>query len=1142
MTKEFDLINSPLFGTHLIEASAGTGKTFTIAFLVLRLLVEREMKIGEILVLTYTNNATDELRRRIRTFLKKAIESITSENEVEKPFEALRDKYKGDEKASRFFSDALRDFDEAAIHTIHSFCRKVLDDHSFESNRRRPEEIVSDQSPWIGELLADFWRRHLYPLPMEAFAILFNKKKTFLSDIQKLAIKIPKDPITQLEDEIEVKTPPTAFSLRKRFEELKDLWQKEREEIAGEIEKAKEVDVKSFGNLLPSLESFFSSNFAFPLWEEIMKFDPEKKLKKDATILTHRFFLLLLDFKEEAKRFQREVEEYYPSLLYNLYLTLKNELPRRKLKEGIYAFEDLLVELYRSSQRVKDAVRKKYRAALVDEFQDTDPIQYEIIRNFFDGEDSFLVFIGDPRQAIYSFRGADLFTYLTAREGLSQIHTLSQNHRSTSGLVEAINTIFSRHDETFVFPEVKFLRSSSSGNTPPISWPGESKAPLEFWYLEEADTDLITSALASEIQRLLSAGSQGKILIGEKPLSPDDIAILVADRYEARDVRAKLKQQGINCVFQRMGYLFETREAKEILRIIRAVLEPHRSELVRAALATSILGFTGPDLLGREEETYYQDFIRYRTLWEKDGFLTMFRELLREKEVRKRLLSLPEGERRLTNVLHLGEVIARAEEKERLTPNGLPKWIIRNMERDSSSQNEYELRLERDTGAVRISTIHGAKGLEFPIVFCPFLWKTKKKGKEPDLIRYHKREDASWKPIFSLRGHGEGKERARKEAQAEDCRRIYVALTRACFRLYVVFVGKGKEERALNFILGLPDDVTEENFRGFIQELSQKSGGNIAFRYITHEPDESLLPAAAPHYPFSLQVREPPDISRRIETMASFTYFISQRSLEHVEDIEADLTPNTPPPVGEVDAIFTLPSGVEMGIFIHRIMEQISATHLDEAEVLAIIDRNLRFFGHPAGWRLPLWEMVKRVFNTPLDGGGKITLSSIAPTERLAEMAFTLPMGETTGELLSSLFNESPIGNRLNKLQLQITHGFLRGFIDLVFRHEDKYYLVDWKTNHLGYTYADYAAERLEGVMQEHLYHLQFHLYLLALHRHLKRTLRGYNYERHVGGVFYLFVRGINPTQEGRTGIYSALPSREIIEKMEVCLLEGNGK
>ncbi|MCX7983036.1 MAG: exodeoxyribonuclease V subunit beta [Syntrophales bacterium] len=1165
--KTFDLLNSPLEGTHLIEAGAGTGKTYAIAFLFLRLLIEKKLKIGEILVLTYTNNATDELRDRIRTYIKRTLDTIAGKEELDAAFLRLREGLVDHTAAKRLLKEALRDFDEAAIFTIHGFCHKVLKDFAFECGCPMKTEVVEDDAPTKIALFFDFWRRHFYHLPTELLSAFHARIPKLFPLLMEIALNFPRDPSIIFKIPDETTHPPDLDRLRSLFTEIFHVWQEEKALIVEEICRITENKREE---IISKLSFYFSDTRYFPLLVGTENLALSKYTKKKKSLLSHRFFRLLDEFESARKKVVEDANRYLNHLIHRLLLSMRNELPTLKGRLRELSFDDLLLELHRSitdnntGPLLKKAIKEHYKAALVDEFQDTDPVQYEIIKSIFEGESS-LFLIGDPRQAIYSFRGADLFTYVSARQQLNEnnIYTLTDNHRSTPGLIKAVNSIFSNHPNPFVFPEIKFIPSRSSSKKA-FFWPAQmNPSPLQLWYFKDdylesknikKSTDrlrkLMAIHLASEVGCLLEAGSRGEAKLDGKPLEPEDIVILVRHRYDATIVQQTLSDMGIKSVFQRMGPLFETEEARACFLLLQAILEPHRRDLLKAALSTDIMGQTASEIFSDDGERYFTSFNRYRFLWERKGFLPMFRELIREHHVRERLLMTENGERKLTNLLQLGEILHEREAKEALLPSDLVKWLSDKINDDKKRVSEYELRLESDEGAVVISTIHGAKGLEFPVVFCPYLWIPVRKERNDEAFTvYHETDGHKWHKTLSIEKTQDIKELAWRETFAEECRLLYVALTRAVYRCYVFW---GRVPRAntspLAYVLHYrTGDVRFDDLAKFMEELEEKdiiedlytlsrlSSEEVHFAMIEDLPVTHRYEGAR-EKTGEFKIRTAPDISRRVEKTVSFTLLTTRREEEDYLDLDLPSPLATPPE--HVDPVFLFPSGLRAGLVLHRIMEKLDYANFSKDRALSEIRENLRLFGFSSDWEGAIWLMISRALTTPLDGSdGKIILSHVRPQDRLPELSFTLPVTRLTIEKLSAPFTQTAFAEYIDRLSFPPYKGFLRGFIDLVFRFEGRYYLLDWKTNHLGYEFTDYTPARLETIMGDHFYFLQYHFYLLALHQHLKRTLSNYDYEEHMGGIFYVFMRGINPDPQIRSGIYEDLPPLERIKQLEQALL-----
>jgi exodeoxyribonuclease V beta subunit len=419
------------------------------------------------------------------------------------------------------------------------------------------------------------------------------------------------------------------------------------------------------------------------------------------------------------------------------------EMGRRKQTAKQQSYDDLIGRLAGalkegSGEALANAVRGQYQAALIDEFQDTDPQQWEIFRRIFGESPSHWLFlIGDPKQAIYGFRGADVSTYVQAAASAHAKHELDTNWRSESGLVRALNTVFTHAGKQSVFLEkgINFeeVKPSEKADREPFTIDAKRPPPLQVWCWESAKGPVgagearkqLPVSVAAEVSRLLSDRS---CCLNRRRLQPRDIAVLVESHDQASRIKSALQSLSIPAVELAQQSVLETEEARELQWILMGVLEPGREHLVKSALTTDTLGWTADRLLkeSSEEKTWQpclQRFVGYREAWEKEGFFYMFSSLLRHEAVFANLLRFADGERRITNLLHLAERLEIASQTQHLGPLRLLQWLEARRLSEEAAAEEYQLRLESDEDAVNIVTIHSAKGLEYPVVFCPFFQK-----------------------------------------------------------------------------------------------------------------------------------------------------------------------------------------------------------------------------------------------------------------------------------------------------------------------------------------------------------------------------------------------------------------------------------
>ncbi|MEW5979999.1 MAG: exodeoxyribonuclease V subunit beta [Acidobacteriota bacterium] len=1187
----FDALHTPLHGRRLIEASAGTGKTHAIASLYLRLLIERDLEVRRIVVVTFTEAATADLKHRIRERIGQALEVLGSQD-CEDDF-LHRLKTRVDLPAARHrLQAALQSFDEAAIFTIHGFCQRVLRDSAFESGSLLDTELISDQSSLIRQAVEDFWRirtsgasapflrfLHDHRVGPALLLKLSNRSMThpFLNVIPKPAVEDPAK-VAGLEAEVErafarvcEAWPRNEAKLRgfllhdpglnrQRYPEpkMEDLLRKIAERVAsgdpfGELlglERVSESAIRNGmkrGATAPKLEFFRCCEELIAVWEAL------------SAIYAAR----TTAWKAECIEFAR------------------SKLREGKRRQNQRFFDDLLLDLYEALGRAGGSelartIRERYGAVLIDEFQDTDPLQYAIFRAIWPDDQASLFLIGDPKQAIYSFRGADVFAYLQAARDVAHKATLGQNWRSTPRLVQAVNALFSRFPDPFVLPDIRFQPVAAAREEQLVQDGKPDRAPFKIWFVEresgsakhrpkEEARQLIARALAGEIVRMIEAGREGRIRIGDRNLGPQDIAVLVRTNADAQLIQRNLNDVQVPTVLYTTGSVFETEEARDVDRVLRAVAEPLNEGLVKGALTTILFGKNGDDLteLAKDELRWSETlnrFAAYRDQWLEQGFYVMARYLLDQEEVRPRVMSLPDGERRLTNLLQCLELLNAAAVAHDLALEGVLKWLAeRRLAEKAVTLDEHQMRLETDEEAVRVATIHRSKGLEYPIVFCPFCWADagfKKKKDEP--IVFHDPEQ----PTELIQDLGsdaleEHRKRAHFEALAENARLLYVAVTRAKYRCVLAWGPlAGMDETMLARLLHpnsvVPDEVatnaknlSDVELRQDLERLSTESAGAIEVLPLPPAADRSLRPAEGGRRSYSCRRFHGQIVQDW--NIASFTSLVSGKQGMELPDRDAasdsfegpPLLPDVPQP----ESIFAFPKGVRAGLFFHDLFPSLDFSLAEPQQLEDLVRLKLTAHGFEPAWQRAVVQLVRNTLAVSLPAREQsLQLRQVKAESRVHELEFAFPVQQLRGPALQRVFrNHGGRGTelylrRLEQLEMTSVRGSMRGFIDLVFEFNQRFYLVDWKSNHLGNDVAAYDQSSLQSVMAREWYFLQYHLYAIALHRYLKLRQAHYRYEEHFGGVFYLFLRGIDPERGSEFGVHWARPSAELVESLNEVL------
>jgi len=1209
--KIFDPLNTPLTGTNLIEASAGTGKTYAIAGIYLRLILEEHLTTDQILVVTFTQAATQELKDRIRNTLLKAKSELSKGSSKDDLINRLVRKHENTTLAVRLIQDALIDFDNAAIFTIHGFCHKVLNEHAFETQSLFDTELVTDQTDMAREIVDDFWRNHFYSMPREFISYAGKKisgpeyflgllTKNNAPDMRIIPELIPTD-LESLDD------------FRNIFKKLKIAWRMSKEQVisllknpclSGTIYGSTKAETRHTGfskrdlkilSMTRTMDRFVDSkSMGFPVVKDFEKFTATKlaaSTRKNHIPPFHDVFNICDELYEKGLSLEAEMERRLLYLKTLFFSYAVEQLPARKEKSNIQFFDDLLIRIKKALEdtggnELASAIRRQYKAALVDEFQDTDSVQYEIFRRLFDSKQSVLFMIGDPKQAIYGFRGADIFSYLTAAGDADSKYTLIENWRSTAGLIKAVNTIFSNVPSPFVFKQIGFEKGIPGEEIQPVD--DKFSPSLILWYWEpDKNTDtpkilnqtqavpLIAKAVTHEISRLISPGPKGRSGDEFDGINAGDIAVLVRTNRQAQIIKNSLLEKRIPSVLYDTGNIFHTREARDMERILLSISEPGSDRRFKTALVTDILGVSGHNIDSADSdpfwwETRVSNFREYFRLWNRYGFIRMFRNFMSKEKIRERLLAFPDGERRLTNLLHLAEILHQESVEKQTGITGLIKWMSEQINTPVPESEIHQLRLESDEHAVKIITLHKSKGLEFPVVFCPFSWGGSL-IKDSEIV-FH---DHDTKELTLDLGSSEKNIHlafAQNELLAENMRLLYVAVTRAIKRCYLVWgrfstadtsamaylfhYGPTPEDniKVEDLVSSLKTRVSEKKDEELLEDLKRlvdKSKGSIDL--VPLPPDKGVEYAPPEDEKQEISSRE---FSGKIDTswkIKSYSSMVSQRVPEEaVPDRDISYAPydyTTDSGLEHIERtdIFSFPKGSRAGIFFHDIFEHLDFTASDYGYKEALVSNKLTAYGFNLKWRDAVCHMITRVLSIPLEIRTEtLTLSSVPFKNRINEMEFYYPLNPFTPQQLEKIFSDHGTiqfpGNfpdRIGKLAFPFAKGFMKGYIDMVFHEKGRYYLVDWKSNLLGTRLEDYSKDALNTVMSNDFYILQYHLYTLALYQYLWVRLPGFSYEKDFGGVFYIFIRGVDPDHGPEFGIYKDYPSPDLIHELARALIPG---
>lgn len=1156
---QFDAHTVALSGINLIEASAGTGKTFTLAELYCRLVVEQQLEVKHILVVTYTRAATEELRGRLRQRLVDERKKRIDEGDKNTP-------------AVKRLQLAIQSFDEAAIYTIHGFCQRALQDFAFESGHFFDVEMVADEQELKQAVVDDFWRRHISTADSAFAHYLLQQRQTPESLLQSVNGLLGKPYLHYL--------PLPAVDMAQRqqqfetqFKQVQQLWAEQRDH-AVEVVQSKALlngnkyRPASVALWIQQIDALLHGQPAPDLFDKFAKFgqlELESSLKKGQVLPELSLWPACDLLVQLAEQVQTGRALQLQQLRMQLSEYLASELPKRKQQLKIQAFDDLLLNLQQAvhgpqSEVLIDRLREQFKAALIDEFQDTDPVQYDCFQTIFSGTTQPVFFVGDPKQAIYSFRGADIFTYLKAKHAAEHEFNLDTNWRSHPSLVSAVNHLFERVEQPFLYADIPFIPVKAARPDEPSLTIAEQPPKALNWVWTATDgkainvSDMMQTAAdisADQIADVLNQSMQGLVSLSDKDkqvraLNGGDIAVLVRSHKQAQTIQQALRARGINSVQQSRDSVFASEQAVMLERVLMAIANPNNDRLIATALSTPIFDHTANEIYALEQDeaawlALTDQFVSWHEHWQNAGFIVMFRALVTQLDVQRRWLQQTAGERQVTNLMHLAELIQAHATRRNGSMEAILTWLASQRQSVDGSNDAAQIRLESDEQLVKVITIHTSKGLEYPIVFCPFLWHQGQPKQKPAVMSFHREIDNQACVAFGEPAYSEAESIVAEEQKAEDLRLLYVALTRARERCVIVWgQAKNVENSALYSLLHPEQSAADaESMLTDLQQLVTDNADTMAL--VHHQADTAPVIKQADTKSVELVVR---NFEQSIQTPWRIDSFTGLSRGQHMElpDHDAPLIPlNSMANIEPRQDRFSFPKGANAGTCLHSLFEYWDF-HDQSQAFTDLVDKTLKQFGIDAEWTPTVQAWLTDVVTTPLDAPNSLSLQAIESGHRLDEMAFFFPVTDlTTTRLkatLAQFTDELPILAPIVKsLQFHQLTGFMKGFIDLVFEHQGRFYIADYKSNWLGQQASDYDTTSLDEAMLSHSYPLQYLIYSLALHRYLQNRLPEYDPAQHFGGVYYLFIRGMHPDW-GQAGVYYERPSAELLAALDQCMSE----
>jgi exodeoxyribonuclease V beta subunit len=1132
-----------LEGSNLIEASAGTGKTYSIALLTLRLIIEKDISIEKILMVTFTKAAVAELEIRVRSFVRMALkvtrDQIISDDTITNlVIEQIKNQ--GKETVSKKLETAQLFLDETSVLTIHSFCQRSLSEYSFETGQIFGAETITpdEYNQLVEDAFNEYWRIHITTMRLDFLKrfMTYGLNYEAIFDLLKQSlggkILFSNSPV------------PANFLTDDYFNGLL-LWEEnfsqiikdKRDSIIDRLMVNRGSLIESLSNDRYGKKSTFLLMLQNPNWNDELKDTLLNEIigkKGSAYVFVH--FETYFDDIQALKDMNKEVGQKMKSEVNLIALAAIESVLRKILEQkknkGIITFDDMIGLLHKAilngkyNQKLISSLRNKYDAIFIDEFQDTDKQQYAIFDKLF-GEGKILFYIGDPKQSIYAFRKADIFTYFHAKNTVQNLHYMNTNHRSAESYIHAMNDFFipSPNFDTFFFQNdltipnaISYINvGSPSPNKKGQLFNNDIPAnPIQVSI--HPNKKLLRNSIKAIVIDLFTPGKYKIEKEGiKRNIKPSDVGILVKSNKDALAIKLILSSIRVPSITIDDTRLLATKEANQIFYILEAVNEISRSNINRA-LMSSIGGYTDSTLLTTDEASILLQFRTYQESWSKQGVYSMLKQFMADHDVYNRLFDLnaDNPERTISNIQQLIEILHKIAVRKNYEAKELIQWLKKGMEGDAREGDEYEQRLESDQDAVQIVTIHKSKGLEYNIVIAPHLDLLD----DQDVFETGSFRDATTGDYYVMNKALMTDDQLtlyKTQTEQENRRLIYVAITRARYQCFITV------NNADYYGLSALKKFVFENRALDDEEFNEVPNSNISI----WSP-----PTPLPGFIYS---------SSTASTKPQYT-IASNFKLNHANwtktsysglNPEHDLIPvpksNIPAASSYDRFVFQeLKKGAHTGNLLHYIFEHIDFT--DQKKWEKVVEQAMKRLSGlvDEAYRNNILLLLTQILSTTMPGSNPFKLSQVGFNKRLNELEFDFLLNTFNTKQLEALSSEDhPFRIR----SFDELEGIMNGKIDLFFEQDGKYYILDWKSNFLGSSLEFYEEQQVKAAMYQNNYNLQYLIYTVALTKYLELRIPDFRYDDHFGGVIYLFLRGVRA--DGETGIFYTKPNKELIDQIK---------
>lgn len=1140
----FNAEHVALAGSNLIEASAGTGKTYSIALLTLRLVIEKKIPIEKILMVTFTKAAVAELEIRVRSFIRIALKASRGESIEDKTISNIVNnqiQIQGAAVVAKNLETAQMFLDETSVLTIHSFCQRTLSEFSFETGQIFGAETISpdEYNQMVEDAFNEYWRINVTTIRLDflkrfiGFGLnynhIFDLVKKSLSG--KMLFSNKPMPSNFLSDDYLEAFLKWEIDFNTNIESIKKT-------ILAKLHLNRHALLTKLLNDRWGKESIFSQIFSNDTWnEKDENFILDQLYEKKETGYVVTIFEEYLTEIEALQNLNKTVVNKYKEEVNLIAIAAIEEVKKcillQKQNNGIITFDDMIGQLYHAvvinkhNQQLIISLQQKYEAVFIDEFQDTDKKQFEIFNILF-GNGKILFYIGDPKQSIYAFRKADIFTYFNAKKSVQNLHLMNTNYRSSETYINAMNQFFMPFPnfDTFYFKNDPHLPNAISyinvnspitNNKGQLLCDGKPVQPI-----------LISAHQNKKELRLAIKGiltdifTNNKYIIHKegKPrcIKPSDIGILVRSNKEGMVMKSILSSLNIPAVTIDDSRLLASNEATQVFYILEAVNEISRSNINRALLS-KIGGYNDELLLSKDEEAILLQFKTYQDTWLNYGVYTMLKQFTADHDVYDRLYdpNAENPERTISNIQQLIEILHKISVRKNYDPKALIQWLKKGIEGDAREGDDYEQRLESDQDAVQIVTIHKSKGLEYNILIAPHL----------DLLADQEvyttgsfRDPISGNYFVMNKSlmTDEQMEWYRMQSEQENRRLIYVALTRARYQCYIT-----------------TNNTKYYNNASLKKFLYKDKDPNNKKEKPNTIPNESVSFYVPPNPIPGFKYTNAAELKRPIYAVAN------NFNLENINWIKTSYSGLNPdhelviaPKMAKIYdseydkfAFLELKKGAHTGNLLHFIFEHIDFS--DDRNWAKVVEQSMKRLSGSSDedYRDHIIELLKQVTSAVIPVSNPFSMYQIAKEKRINEFEFDFLLSPFNTAKLASLSSDL---HPFNIKSINELEGIMNGKIDLFFEQDGKYYILDWKSNYLGNDLMYYDTAHLKAAMYDNNYHLQYLIYTVALTKYLELRIPDFRYDDHFGGVIYLFLRGVR--SDGETGIFYTKPKEELIDKI----------